>query len=350
MIHLNMRRTLQAAFATAVLIGGAAMVSCDSVIYDDEGDCSVRFRVPFTYTMNILEADAFSSQVRSVTLYVFDKSGNLVLEKTESGDAVAVTGYKMDVDLSPGRYDMLAWCKGESPMADHTAFEIGRGQHPADFDAVLPLKGTAPGLYSDLDITPLYHGWVTDVVCEDTYGDVDLPAIDLTKDTNVINVILENLDGREMKPSDFTISITGDNSEMDYRNQLAGSTGFVYRPWSLRAVSSQRPSKGRPADDDVTVVTGLFSELTLGRLMVGRAPMLSVKRNTDGTRLFNLNLIDFLLMVKGHYQGHFTNQQYLDRMDQHTLTFFIDADLNWYTANGVLINGWTVVPPQVEEF
>ena len=50
-----------------------------------------------------------------------------MLRKTESGDAVKRTGYKMDVELTPGTYDMLAWCEGASPMDMHTAFAIGDG-------------------------------------------------------------------------------------------------------------------------------------------------------------------------------------------------------------------------------
>ena len=66
---------------------------------------------------------------------------------------------------------------------------------------------------------------VTNVVCKrDAYGYIDLPAIDLMKDTNVIKVILENLDGSEMMKGDFSVEITADNSCMDYLNNVVGHT------------------------------------------------------------------------------------------------------------------------------
>ena len=344
MIFSNYRKTMQTAMAAFLLAGATAISSCDSMIYDDQGDCTVHYRVPFTYTTNILNADAFSSQVKSVTLYVFDKSGNLVMHKTDSGDALSQSGYKMDVELLPGSYDMLAWCEGVSPVDNHTSFAIGTGSRPADIDATLPLLGSAPSLYNNCDITPLFHGQASGVECtKDDYGYIDLPVINLMKDTNVIKVILNNVDGREMSEQDFTIAITADNSKLDYLNRLEGNTYFSSMPWSVSKITTAPDGRARQA------VTGLFTETTVGRLMTDRTATLSVTRNTDGEKLFEFNLTQFLLMVKGHYQGNFSDQDYLDRMDEHTLTFFLDDQLNWYTAGGVLINGWKVVPPQIEE-
>lgn len=339
-----MKRTLQAFMATAAVIAGMAMLSsCHSMIFDDEGDCTPRYHVPFTFTMNMLGSDAFASQVTGVTIYVFDKSGHLVLEQSDAGPQLSEPGYRMNVDLQPGTYDILAWCTGTSPVDEHTAFTIGSGDVPADFGATLPLSGVAGGLYSDLDITPLYHGYVENVVCRASdYGDIDLPAIDLTKDTNLLKILLENRDGREMKPSDFTISITGDNSEMDYMNNPFGTLGFEYRPWSITPVQSDRSV----ARETLTQATGLFAECTMGRLMTDRAQRLVITRNTDGATVVSLDLISTLLMVKGNYNRHYPNQEYLDRMDQHTMIFLLNDDLSWYTAGGVNINGWTVVPPQ----
>ncbi len=342
-----MKRTLHTVLAAAAIFGISALSACDSAIFDNEGDCSVHYQVPFAYTKNIIQADAFASQVSKVTLLVFDKNGNLVLWKTESGDAVKRTGYKMDVELTPGTYDMLAWCEGASPMDMHTAFAIGDGTRPADFDAHLPLQEKDAAVYSDKDIVPLFHGMSTGVVCgKGDYGYIDLPLIDLTKDTNVIKVLLENLDGREMKESDFSIRITADNSEMNYLNEVVGEKAFEYRPWSLSRVSSERDE----ARASSTTVSGLFAECTMGRLMTDRKPMLIVTRCEDGKDIIKLDLVSALLMVKGNYHGSFSNQQYLDRMDEHVLSFYIDDSLNWYTANGILINGWAVVRPQYEEF
>lgn len=332
----------------AVCAASALTSSCDSMIYDDQGDCTVHYRVPFTYTHNILSADAFASQVSAVTLYVFDSKGNLVLQKSDSGTTLAAGGYRMDVDLPAGIYDMIAWCTGTSPMPDPTAFKIGGGDTPASpsqLTATLPLKGETGDKYVNQDITPLFHGMIQGVECKESdYGYIDLPAIDLMKDTNVIKVILNNIDGTELNPDDFKMEITGTNSEMDYENNLVGDAPFSYLPWSISRLVTDKEENRAP------VASGMMAELSMGRLMTDRQPRLKVTRCEDKTEIINLNLIQFFLLVKGHYQAHWSNQEYLDRLDEYSLTFFIDKDKNWYTAAGININSWHVVPPQEEDW
>lgn len=100
-----------AVFKLLVLsVGGLALPGCDSVIYDGEGDCSVNYRVKFRYDMNLKFADAFASEVESVTLYLLDSDGRVAWQRTERGEALTKENYAMTVDVAPGTYDLLAWC------------------------------------------------------------------------------------------------------------------------------------------------------------------------------------------------------------------------------------------------
>ena len=83
---------------------GSAVVSCDSILDEDDVDCSVEYRVKFKYDYNMKYADAFSREVSSVALYAFDDNGKLVYQKTEAGDVLAADGYSMAVDMEPGDY------------------------------------------------------------------------------------------------------------------------------------------------------------------------------------------------------------------------------------------------------
>lgn len=56
---------------------GSAVVSCDSILGEEEVDCSVEYRVKFKYDYNMKYADAFSREVGTVTLYAFDDNGKL---------------------------------------------------------------------------------------------------------------------------------------------------------------------------------------------------------------------------------------------------------------------------------
>ena len=93
--HISKLKMLVATFAMATTI-----TSCDSVIYDGEGDCSVKYRIEFEYERNMEFANAFATKVSSVSLYVFDKSGVLVHQASESGAALAADDYAMMLELA----------------------------------------------------------------------------------------------------------------------------------------------------------------------------------------------------------------------------------------------------------
>ena len=332
--------------ATTLLTG------CDNVIMDYEGDCSVHYKVAFTYTQNMEGADAFASQLSSVTLYVVDKSGRIVTSKTESGESIKTPGYKMDVDVAPGTYDLLVWGQGEAAMDDATAFSIASGSTPTtvtQLTATLPLQGSEGDFYSNRDIKPLFHGMISDVEFPDTYGDVTVESVDLMKDTNVFQVLIQSIDGSEIPDNEFSFYITADNSELSYGNSVISTESFQYRPWKVTETSASFDGSENNNESDSRAgetVNGLLGELTTGRLITDRRQTLVVHRNSDDTDVIRINLIDYLLMVKGEYNRLLTNQQYLDRMGYYTLMFFLDADRNWFTAGGVYINGWRIVPDE----
>ena len=58
--------------------------------------------------------------------------------------------------------------------------------------------------------------------------------------------------------------------------------------------------------------------------------------------------MQYLLLVKGNYNENLSDQEYLDRMDDFSMVFFLNPNDTWYSAIGVYINSWAVVPPQEE--
>ncbi len=331
-----------------MLATGVLTTGCDSMIYDNEGDCSVQYNVSFTYTMNMAFADAFPNRVKSLTLYVVDTNGRIITSQTASGAPLEAPGYSMEVNVAPGTYDLLVWAAGESPVDNHVSFTLGGGAAPtsiSELNATLPLSGTGSSRYSDSDITPLFHGLVRNVEFPDTYGRVDIGPVDLTRDTHLFQVLIQSIDGTVIDPGEFTFSIEADNSELSYTNQVISNTPFSYLPWKLtKTTASFDKPEGRAEGE----VNGLLAELTTGRLMVDRTPQLVIHRNSDDIDVIRINLLQYLLMVKGEYNRQLTNQQYLDRSEAFTIMFFLDADRNWYTAGGIYINGWRIVPPQEE--
>ena len=107
-----------------VLLAMCALSACDSVIYDNEGDCTVTYRLKFRYDRNMKWADAFANEVGSVNLYAFDKNGTLVWQQSEHGEALAADGYSMRLDLPAGEYSLIAWCGLKNDGATAESFSV----------------------------------------------------------------------------------------------------------------------------------------------------------------------------------------------------------------------------------
>ena len=118
-------RILTSTTAAAALL--MATASC-SMMHDNLDECTRELRVTFSYDMNMKFADAFPSQVKTVTLYAYDAQGKLAMQKTESTDDIKARGGYMELDgMEPGKYTLKVWAEGEQRHADsYTYGQIGR--------------------------------------------------------------------------------------------------------------------------------------------------------------------------------------------------------------------------------
>ena len=355
-------------FMTLVLTG------CRSFIFDDEGDCSVHYRVSFRYSRNILNADAFGPQVTDVRLWLFDQDGVPVFSRQERRELSADNDFYIEVDVPAGRYDIVAWCGGDSPIDGAVSFAIGgyaQASAKSDLTATLPLESEASLLHSRHDITPLYYGMAEDVEFPDTYGIVDIDPVMLVKDTNHITLQLLNTDGSHIDPSIIDIRLEGANGSLDCSNLPTGDRRFDYRPWSLRGIEAEvengrvragergeergeesarerNEESGEDASSSLQKATGIQAELTTGRLMAGMEQTLTIRRTDTGETIIRIPLIEYLMLVRSEYEVASSDQDYLDRYDGYSMVFFMANGYTWIKSR-ILINGWRVVPPQTEE-
>lgn len=317
--------------------------SCEnSVIFDGEGDCLVQYRVKFKYDNNMKFADAFSNEVTSVALYVFDENGTLAYHDTESGEALASGDYSMPVELEAGEYDILAWCglgDGESftvPAAElgvTTMEEVVCRMNTKNVDGVKCV---------DEDLKPLFHG-----ISKMTVGDepgIHYQALSLTKNTNVVRVVLQQLSGNDINEEDFSFEIQDHNTYMAHDNSLTGNDLVVYKPWSLTAgnadVDAEIYKSGISRAG--TSVGVAVAELTTGRLVEDNRPLLVVRNLKEDKVVLSIPLVDYALLVKGNYNKAMDNQEYLDRQDEYNMTFFLDESGDWISSS-VIVNSWRVV-------
>ena len=327
------------------LIGVAAMAlsACDNFIYEDEGDCDPYYRVRFVYDMNMKFTDAFPQEVNSVTLYLVDTAtGNIVWQKHEEGEALHSAAYEMEVDVQPGDYTLVAWAGDghkshfsipETNIHRELKCTLGRTQHPDGYALV------------DHDLDRLYHGKLEDQNFPTTQG-VHYYTVPLIKNTNDIVVVLQHTDGSPVDENMFDFTIHDANGYMDWDNSLLPDETITYRAYDKYPGVAEFELDYAPART-VTSMSAAVAEHTVARLMADHKNTcrLTVTNTQTGEKVFSIPLIQYVLMVKGNHSRKMTDQEYLDREDHYSLTFFLDKNNRWLSAQ-IYINSWKLVLQQ----
>lgn len=308
----------------------AALVaaSLQGCIKDDLKDCPRR-EVLLTYSMNMEFADAAEHNIAEAELRAYDADGQLVYTKTVDAEELRRDAFRIDVDDMPsGKYTLVVWAKGEEKRAD--SYTTGDA---ATFEGwtqrINRQTKTRNEQYSAVegDLTPLFHGIYTNF--DTTPGAPELTVVDLTKDTNVVRIVLQNLSGEELEPDFFTFEITDNNGYMASDNSLKDDAVLTYLPWSVYS--------GKAGE----TVNAVVAEFTTGRFVEGHDMRLNIY-NDEGTTVLSVPVIDYGLLVKGNYLQSMSNQEYLDRQSVWNMTFFLDKNINWISTS-ILINSWRVV-------
>ena len=307
-------------------LAALAVTSCDGIIYDEEGDCEVTYQVKFRYDMNMKFADAFAHEVKSVKLYVFDADTEQLVWQSPEKEVVNVENFAIKMDVPAGSYKLLAWCglmNGESfTVQDDFSCKLNRNHD---------VEGKA---YVNEDLLPLFHG-AMECSLPDEPG-IHTYTMSLTKNTNVVRVVLQHLSGEPIDKDQFSFCITDTNGWMDADNNLLSDEQITYCAWSKENVSAGMENR------TITEVNGVLAELTVARLVKGQKPMLVITNNETGQEVVRIPLIDMALLIKGNYNKEMSDQEYLDRQDEYNMTFFLDESESWMNAY-IYINSWKVV-------
>ncbi|MCI8998630.1 MAG: FimB/Mfa2 family fimbrial subunit [Muribaculaceae bacterium] len=318
-----------------------ATSSCDSMIYQYEGDCDPYYKARFVFDYNMLYADAFPSQVKAVTLYLIDpETGAIVWQKSESGAALSADGYLMDLDVAPGTYEFVAWCgegagthfaiPGDATHHTHLTATLGRDYHPTEGHAM-----------TREDISPLFHGHLEAQVFPDDEGTY-IYTVPLIKDTNDVNIVLQHLSGETVDKDDYTFTITDANGSMDWDNSLLPDetiTYYAHHKYAGSAGFGDDDTAGTRAP--ITTVSACVAEHTISRLVKGQDTRVKI-HNKDGKTVVDIPLIDYALLVKGSHNRQMDDQEFLDRQDKYDLVFFLDEKDRWVSAH-IYILSWKLV-------
>ncbi|WP_333543916.1 FimB/Mfa2 family fimbrial subunit [Butyricimonas synergistica] len=352
---MNIRALIRnvAAKVGVVSVSLLAMSSCDSWFYEEEGDCSVYYRLKFRYDMNLKWADAFANEVSSVHLYAFDPSGVLVWQQDEQIDSTTAENYSMSLDLPAGDYRLLAWCGLRNDGEREESFSVPEARvgetRMEQLQCALNRKRDGSGAYSENHLYRLFHGTL----------DVSLPVnedggnyeytMPLTKNTNHVRVILQHLSGEDVNEADFIFRIDDENGLMAHDNELMADENINYRPWDIQNVEA-----GIDKDDAraVSNVKGLVADFTVGRLIETHCEkMVLTITTTEGKTVARIPVIDYALMGKEYYEKEYRypmdEREFLDRLDECVMTLFLDEDHNW-VSSVIQILSWRVVLSNVD--
>lgn len=321
------------------------LASCDSAIYDEEGDCDVTYRLRFRYDMNMKYADAFPHEVKSVKLYAFTPEGKLVWQTAESGERLAQDGYDILLPLAPGSYKLMAWCgldNGES----FTVQEIEEGGSHTDLHCKLNRSYDEEGnAISTDDLHALFHGTLEVELPDSQDGSEYFYTMPLIKDTNVFRVVLQHLSGKDIDADDFTFKIEDNNGWLHHDNSLRDDEDITYHAWSKYSGSAGVDIEGETKA--ITDVKVAVAEMTTSRLVMRdwtteSKPMLVIRQAENEELVARIPVIDYALLVKGNYNRAMSDQEYLDRQDEYNMTFFLDDNNHWLSTT-IKINSWMVV-------
>ncbi|MDE6248256.1 MAG: FimB/Mfa2 family fimbrial subunit [Paramuribaculum sp.] len=330
-----------------------AFAGCNSVIYDDEGDCDPIHVIRFNYDWNMKFTNAFPAEVLNVELHVFDSNGTLVRVVSEHVSRENAADYNIELrGLAPGNYSFLAWCGTKdsehftinhqgvaSPMMEHHTCRINSLDEEDDVNG-----------HIRQDIGRLFHGRLDNVDMTADEGRHE-HVIRLKKNTNVVRVVLQHMNGEPMDKDDYIFRITDSNGLYDHNNDLLPHRELTYHPWVIKSGQAafhpeDQPEGGRAAA--VSGVSAVVAELTVGRLMSDHEKTATLTvHSRDGHLILSIPLIEYMLLVKGHYYGEdghtpMSDQEYLDRQDEYPMTFFLDQSHEWIKTV-IYINDWRIV-------
>lgn len=333
------------------------LVSCDTSMFDYEGDCDVTYSLDFEYTMNLKWADAFASEVKSVNVYAFDNRGLFVKEFSAAGEVLTTPEYSIPLDLTPGKYTLVGWCG-----------LINEGAEEESFSVETPVAGVTRleelmcrlntrnnpeiGAYTDSEIHFMFHGKIEADLPDSRDGQHYRYTMPLTKDTNHIRITLQNV-SENLYKEDFKLKLQAANGVMAYDNSLVGELPVTYYAWNMLedVIVNGNDSDTRAATEgDTTSYYGIVADITTGRMMASQKDdvFLSAVYTEDGNskESFRVPVIQYALLTKKYCEqayGHsMTDQEFLDRQDEYTMTFFLGEDMKWlYAVIEVLT--WRVV-------
>lgn len=303
--------------------------SC-SMVWMDQTDCPQGLSLQFIYDLNMEFSDAFNKKVHCVSLLVFDQNGNYLTTIEETTDALKDEDYRMTLNMEPGDYTLVAY--GGHPC-EESSFNIAQfATKSSDHISSLYAEMKHDDFVSDDAKHDFFHGMHSFSVSQNK---VSQEKIYLTKNTNNIRIVLQQLNGDPINSDMFTYEIVDDNSYMDYQNNIVSKGDITYLPFATGEATVGS------AEDGQTPVYAAFAEFSTSRLTTDTSPKLVIRNVEKDEVVINIPLTSYLLLLKSQKYDEMGAQEYLDRESDWSVVFFLDPGHRWINTH-IVVNDWTV--------
>ena len=303
----------------------ALFSSCDWV-NDDLSDCPTGTWLKISYTYNILNVDAASTQVGDITILAFDKNDKYV-DRLDVDSITLHQGYCMvRLPFPEETYHLLIWGGISGYQYQLPNLKAGQTERKSlNISLACDNKNQF-----NRKLNALFHSSLENITISEEYQVI---TAGLVKNTNYFSCILQDENNLPLRQEDFAFTLESTNGVIDYTNTPVGTTPTCYLPYrqELSLTSEQIPI--------------IHARLNTLRIMKGDNTTLSIKHMPSGQIILRLPLTQYLLLSKNYPNniGDISDQEYLDREDSYTLMFFIQSsDTGIPRIPTMKVNDWII--------
>ena len=303
----------------------ALFSSCDWV-NDDLSDCPTGTWLKISYTYNILNVDAASTQVGDITILAFDKNDKYV-DRLDVDSITLHQGYCMvRLPFPEETYHLLIWGGISGYQYQLPNLKAGQTERKSlNISLACDNKNQF-----NRKLNALFHSSLENITISEEYQVI---TAGLVKNTNYFSCILQDENNLPLRQEDFAFTLESTNGVIDYTNTPVGTTPTCYLPYrqELSLTSEQIPI--------------IHARLNTLRIMKGDDTTLSIKHTLSGKTILHLPLTQYLLLSKNYPNniGDISDQEYLDREDSYTLMFFIQSsDTGIPRIPTMKVNDWII--------
>ena len=328
--------------ATTMMTASAILVAC-SLMEVDRSDCPQGLNVNVKYDYNTQQANLFNDHVGGITVYVFDREGKLLTQRSASNDAERQPLKERDfhfeiTDLPVGDYQLLATAMQKDELeAMKTKGAKFRINHPGQGEACQQLQvrldHDAPDAEGWANVChdglPLDTLWMTPTLVAAT-TEADNPTfatLSLMRQTKNIHVaLMQTVDGQLLRHEDYEVTITADNARLRCDGSIEPDVPLRYTPY--QAWTTTLADDATPTGNSVIDRAAHYEFFTSRLMAKSSSPtLITVRRKDTGETVFAYNLPRLLANGRSAYEyQRWTEQEYLDREYDYDLQIILAGD------------------------